>query len=265
MLGGSSTNYRGGRDVEGNISNTQVVKPLALSRQSIVIIVVVAIVFWASAFILWGQVEIDKWLLVSHDQLRTNDLLADAAHFASRYGMAIIVLAYLIYSLLAFKYESLRDGYHIILLVFLMFAVAAIGGDILKRIFDRARPFVEYAGQINALSNAATPAFPSGHASKSVALALPFLIFIAAKDTLRRGVKILLAVLALGVCYSRVVLGAHYVSDVLAGIGLALICLPLVTFLNNKMLSRMPEGRLKVAIKVWTVVLFALMLYLAVI
>jgi len=178
--------------------------------------------------------------------------------------MPIIVLVYLIYLLFAFKYEKLRDAYRIYLLVFLMFGLAGIGGDILKAIFNRPRPFVEYAGEITAFSNAATPAFPSGHATKSMALALPFLFLLAAKDNWCKVVKILLAITALGVCYSRVVLGAHYVSDVLAGVGMALICLPLVTLLNNKILSMMTEKRLNFAIRVWAVILLALMIYLVV-
>jgi membrane-associated phospholipid phosphatase len=75
-------------------------------------------------------------------------------------------------------------------------------------------------------------------------------------------VKILLAIIVLGVCYSRVLLGAHYVSDVLAGVGMALICFPLVTLMNNKILSHMTEERLNVAIKVWAVILLGLMIYL---
>jgi len=246
------------RDIPG-------VKPLALSRQTISTIVVIAIVLWSSAFVLWRQVELDKWLLTSHNGLRTNELVVSVAQVASKYGMSLIVLVYLLYLLFAFKYEKLRDAYPIFLMVFLMFGLAGIGGDILKEVFDRPRPFVEYAGEINALSNAATPAFPSGHATKSVALALPFLILIAVKDNWHKGVKILLAIIAFGVCYSRVLLGAHYVSDVLAGVGMALICFPLVTLLNNKILSMMSQKRLKFAIKVWAVILLGLMIYLAVI
>ena len=245
------------RDIPG-------VKPLALSRQTTLTIVVIAIVLWSSAFLLWRQVELDKWLLLSHNGLRTNELVVSVAQVASRYGMPIIVLVYLIYLLFAFKYEKLRDAYPVYLLVLFMFGFAAVGGTTLKGIFDRPRPFVEYAGEINALSSAGTPAFPSGHATKSVALALPFLFLIAAKDNWHKVVKILLAIIALGVCYSRVVLGAHYVSDVLAGAGMALICLPLVTLLNNKMLSMMTEKRLNFAIKVWAVILLALMIYLVV-
>ena len=240
------------------------VKLLVLSRRTIVIIVVTAIVLWSIAFFLWGQVKLDKWLLLSQNRMRTNELLVSVAQAATRYGMALIVLVYLLYLLFAFRYEKLRDAYRIYLIVLLMFGFAVIGGDILKEVFNRPRPFVEYAGQINALSNAKTPAFPSGHATKSVALALPFLLLITAKDNWHRGVKILLAIIAFGVCYSRVLLGAHYVSDVLAGVGMALICFPVVTLLSNKILSKMTEERLNSAVKVWAVVLLGLMIFLLV-
>ena len=155
--------------------------------------------------------------------------------------------------------------YRIYLLVFLMFGFAGISGDILKEVFNRPRPFVEYAGEINALSNAETPAFPSGHATKSVALGLPFLLLVATKDNWHKGVKILLAIIVFGVCYSRVLLGAHYVSDVLAGVGMALICFPLVIRLNNKILRRMTKERLNFATRVWAVILLALMIVLVMI
>jgi membrane-associated phospholipid phosphatase len=245
------------RDIPG-------VKPLALSRLAIAIIIVIAMGLWSSAFFLWGQAELDKWLLISHNGLRTNELVVRVAQAATMYGMSIIVLVYLLYLLFAFKYEKLRDAYRIYLLVCFMFGFAGIGGDILKEILNRPRPFVEYAGEIDALSNAATPAFPSGHATKSMALALPFLLLIPAKDTWHKGVKILLAIIVFGVCYSRVLLGAHYVSDVLAGAGMALVCFPWVTLLNNRILSHMTKERLDFAIKVWALILLGLMIYLAV-
>jgi membrane-associated phospholipid phosphatase len=248
-----------------NVKAKPGVKPLALSRQAIVIIAVLAIALWSIAIFLWRQVEFDKWLLISLNELRTNELVVSIAQMVSRYGMPAIVLVYLLYLLFAFKFDTLRDAYRIYLLVFLMFGLAGIGGDILKEIFNRPRPFIEYAGEINALSDAATPALPSGHATKSVALALPFLILISAKDSWHKGLKILLAVIAFGVCCSRVLLGAHYLSDVLAGVGMALICFPLVTILNNRILSFMTQERLNTAIKVWAVILLGLMIYLVVI
>jgi undecaprenyl-diphosphatase len=241
------------------------VEPLVLSRRTIAIIVVTALVLWVSAALLWWQVEMDRWLLISHNDLRTNGIVVGAAQLASKYGMAIIVLIYLLYLLFAIPHENHRDAYKACLLVLLMFGIAGIAGDALKEVFGRSRPFVEYAGEINALSSAETPAFPSGHATKSVALALPFLLFVAAKDGWRALVKILLAILAVAVCYSRVLLGAHYVSDVLAGIGMALICVPPVALVANKILGRMSEQRLHLAVKAWAAILLGLMIFLVVI
>jgi membrane-associated phospholipid phosphatase len=228
-----------------------------------VLMLVIAAVLWGTAFFLWGQAGIDRWLLVSQERLRSNELVVGLAQLATAYGMSMIVLLYLLYLLFSLKYERLRDAYPVYLPVLLLFGIAAVGGDILKEILKRPRPFVEYAGQIRAFSSAASPAFPSGHATKSVALALPFLLLIAAKDRWHKGAKVLLAIIVFGVCYSRVLLGAHYASDVLAGAGMALTCFPLATLLSNTLLRRMTRERLDSAIRVWAVVLAGLMVCLA--
>ncbi len=235
---------------------------LALSRRATVLILMIAAAFWGIAFFLWGQVGLDKWLLLSQEGLRGNDIVVAFAQLTSKYGMSMIVLVYLLYFLAAFKYKELRDAYPVYLLVLLMFGIAGIGGDVLKEILNRPRPFVEYAGQITAFSTASTPAFPSGHATKSMALALPFLLLIVARDNWHKWAKVLIAIIVLGVCYSRVLLGAHYVSDVLAGVGMALTCFPLATVLSNLALRRMTGERLNTATRVWAVVLVALMVYL---
>jgi undecaprenyl-diphosphatase len=244
--------------------NMSGVKPLALSRRAVLGAFITAILLWTTALFLWVQAGLDKWVLNIHTDLRTNELAASMGHFATRYGMSIIVLVYLIYLLFAFKFASLRDAYRIYIAVLLMFGLAGPAGDILKEIVNRPRPFVEYAGAISALPISKSPSFPSGHATKSVALALPFLLFIAAKNGWHRAVKVLLVILTLSVCYSRVLLGAHYLSDVLAGVGMALLCLPLVALLTNTMLRRMSNRILPRAVVVWAAFLTALMVFMAV-
>jgi len=244
--------------------STTAVTPIALSRQTTVLILVIAAVFWGIALLLWGQVGLDRWLLLSQEGLRHNALVVALAQLASKYGMSTIVLVYLLYLLYSYRHEDLRDAYPVYLLVVLLFGIAAIGGDVLKEILNRPRPFVAYEGQFTTFSDAATPAIPSGHATKSTALALPFLLLIAPRDKWHKAAKILLAIIVAGVCYSRVLLGAHYVSDVLAGVGTAVMCFPLATLLTNIMLRRMTTERLNLAIRIWAVVLVALMLYLAV-
>lgn len=238
--------------------------PLVLKRQSVLIIVGIALLFWISAFVLWMQVDLDEWLLISHNAIRVNELVISIAQGVSKYGMPSIVLLNLLYYLYSSKDKKISEVSRIMLLVIFMFAIAGIGGDILKEIINRPRPFITYAGELIAFSTAGTPAFPSGHATKSAAMALPFIIMVPARDGLRKGLKVLLAVIALAVCYSRVMLGAHYVSDVLAGIGIALICFPLVTLAANKIMGRMKGKNLELISNIWAAILLALLIYLVV-
>jgi membrane-associated phospholipid phosphatase len=245
-------------------TNGSGVKPLALSRRTMSGLVGAAILLWITAIFLWMQAGLDEWVLISHTALRTNELIANIGHLATRYGLSTIVLVYLVYLLFAFKFAKLRDAYRIYILVILLFGIAGPAGDILKEIVNRPRPFVKYGLETYALHISKSPSFPSGHATKCVALALPFLLFITAKDGWHKSAKALLVILVFGICCSRVMLGAHYLSDVLAGIGMALICVPLVTLLTNKMLGRMNNRILDRAVIVWALLLAGLMVFMAV-
>ena len=66
-----------------------------------------------------------------------------------------------------------------------------------------------------------------------MALALPFLLFATRKNIITIIFKILVFTAALLVCYSRIALQAHFLSDVLAGIGTALFFIPFsILFVN---------------------------------
>ena len=244
-------------------STSKGVKPLILNEKTVIPLTIIGIFLLGLAVFLWIQMDIDQWILFSHDALRSIEPIAKIGKAVSKYGMSLILLINLIYLIFAFNNANLRDAYKIIPLVFFMFGLVGLGGDLLKEIINRPRPFVTYAGEYLAFSDAGTPAFPSGHATKSMAMVLPFLILIQARDKWHIVVKILLAGIALCVSYSRVFLGAHYASDVIAGIGLTLVCLPLVTRLTNKVLEKMTQERLKVAVKIWATILFGLMVFLA--
>lgn len=102
---------------------------------------------------------------------------------------------------------SIRKGYETL-------ATVAISGGIslaLKNAVNRDRPFVTY-NDIVKKSKAGTPSFPSGHTSGSFALATTLSLnypkwYIIAPSFLWAGT----------VAYSRMDLGVHYPSDVLAG------------------------------------------------
>jgi undecaprenyl-diphosphatase len=74
---------------------------------------------------------------------------------------------------------------------------------------------------------------PSGHTTKAFALTLPFLVFATGKKKWRTSLNVFFLFAAAAIAYSRIVLGVHYLSDVLAGIGTALLFLPIATVAAN--------------------------------
>lgn len=95
------------------------------------------------------------------------------------------------------------------LLVLVVVAVTVYLG---KALVQRPRPYV----QLGLVPLGGAPhdfSFPSGHASGAFA----FACFLCARVPLRTSQRLSLLALALGISLSRIYLGAHFPSDVLAG------------------------------------------------
>jgi undecaprenyl-diphosphatase len=129
--------------------------------------------------------------------------------------------------------------------------LSGIAGDLLKEVLARPRPAITFGSEILALSQSATHTIPSGHATKSVALVLPFILLVSSSRHLHKGIKIVIGLIAAGVCFSRIVLGAHYLSDVLAGIGMALIGLPFSMMFANMVFRKVKQEQLPMLSYVW--------------
>ena len=94
--------------------------------------------------------------------------------------------------------------------VVVAYSLNAIIITILKYAVNRTRPFV-VDSHIEKLTWGGSPSFPSGHAGDAMIIA--FIVSMAFNK--QKWWVILLWVWAVLVCYSRMVLGVHYLSDVL--------------------------------------------------
>jgi undecaprenyl-diphosphatase len=221
------------------------------------------LISWIIAFLLWFQNEIDKLILFSLNNINFSEGVVSLNQFFSRYGMSFVVFIYIIYLTTSLKFDCKKNKGKVFLLILFSFGIAGISGDVLKEIFNRSRPFQVYPNELKYLSNPVTPSFPSGHATKITALVLPFLFFSAYKNRYQYFIKFILFLTALLVCFARILLGAHYLSDVLAGIGWAFITLPIVVLMTNKILKKMTYEKFERAIKIWIFVYIALLFILA--
>ncbi|MFJ3958836.1 phosphatase PAP2 family protein [Arthrobacter sp. NPDC090010] len=105
--------------------------------------------------------------------------------------------------------------------------VAVLCSSLIKHELSRARPDPAFM----VLGPEASPAFPSGHTLGSAVFALVLAYLLTVHTGRRRAVVGLglAALLPLAVGFSRIYLGYHWLTDVLASLGLALVVLAAAT------------------------------------
>ncbi|HEX7049379.1 MAG TPA: phosphatase PAP2 family protein [Longimicrobiales bacterium] len=165
-----------------------------------------------SHLVMQGTTQLfDIWVLRSAAALRTpmlDDIMLEITSLGNGAVLATMVVIVSVFLWLT---------HHRYSVFFLLFAV--LGGLVLnsalKDLFDRPRPsVVEWATMVGSTS------FPSGHAMSAM-IAYGSVAYLVGRleptPTLRRATWILAAVLILLIGISRIYLGVHYPSDVLAG------------------------------------------------
>ncbi len=142
-------------------------------------------------------------------------------------GEIVVWLAISVVASVFVKEKRLR----ITVLVVVVLAASELLSAALKPIYQRERPFQTLSGVIMAGGMDSGFSFPSGHALRTFASSLVLLRF-------RRVVGYLLIVVSVLVAFSRVYLGLHYPSDVLASFLLAYFLAGFIVLVGRAIASR---------------------------
>lgn len=220
---------------------------IEFSRQQTYLVFSLFFIFGFSSIIIWQIKDFDFEILLMFNSVYENESLLKSFKLMSKYGMSVIVLLYAVYIFLTFRNANLQAERSFCFLIVTSFFLATIIGDSFKEIIDRARPVISYADQLAISHVSSSPAFPSGHASKSMALVLPFIFVITNRSRVSEVFKVIVLLVAVLVCFSRISLQAHYLSDVMGGIATAFFVLPFAVWLTNTFYKKMKvdEGKLE--------------------
>lgn len=230
------------------MKNNKDIIRIDFSQTKLIVILILSILFYIAAILLWKQNTIDNEIVIHFNYVYKNDMYLNLAKMFSRYGMSFIAILYSLIILLSFRKQELEIVRPLYFLIIISFFLTTLGGDLLKELIDKARPVISLSGQVAIKQISVTPAFPSGHAAKSMALALPFFLLVPRKNNLLLAAKIILLITASFVCFSRIALQAHFLSDVLAGIGTALFIIPFAVLLTNKFYNKLKVDEVKLTL-----------------
>lgn len=151
--------------------------------------------------LLFIQENIRNYILTPFFTLITNEYFL--------YAILVVVLIYMFK-----KNDQTRKLAKETIIAFLICTVLFI---VLKLIFQRPRPFDAFNELVPLVDKPTDYSFPSGHTASAFICA--FMVY----DGLPKKYSILIIILAILVAFSRLYVGVHYPTDILAGIILAYI------------------------------------------
>ena len=185
-------------------------------------------------------VQFDQVVFTALQKLRTGTV-DDVMIAATELGSAMVAIAVIsaVSAVLAWKRCWRTLAYW---LTAVGFAQALVW--ILKMTLERARPMAMYTG-------ADRFSFPSGHAASSIVLYgfLAFLLSRQKKPRIRSTIMLLAAGLVGLIAFSRLYLGAHWLSDVLASLslGTAWVALLSIAYTQHARTEHLPAHAMSIA------------------
>jgi membrane-associated phospholipid phosphatase len=174
-----------------------------------------------AAFVLVGWLAGELWVSIigssEADAMRSlaeqrSETLIEAARVITWAGSALVLVPLaVVYCLVLARAGLWREA----ATVALSLGGAMLIYELTKTLTSRPRPSVEHLQAVSGSS------FPSGHATQASAFWLSLVLVLRAtrvQPFARRMASALATALVLGVAWSRVYLGVHYPSDVVAGV-----------------------------------------------
>ncbi|MCG1581439.1 phosphatase PAP2 family protein [Staphylococcus epidermidis] len=194
------------------------------------LLIVFTLIFGIIAF--FHESRLGKWIdnevyefIYSSESFITTSIMLGATKIGEVWAMVALSLLLVAYLMLKrFKIETL--------FFVIVMSLSSTLNPLLKNIFDRERPTLLRLIDISGFS------FPSGHAMGSTSFFGSTIYVINRHDSgISKGVLIgLCALFILLISTSRVYLGVHYPTDIIAGIIGGVFCLLLSTLLLPKQL-----------------------------
>lgn len=182
----------------------------------------------ALAFLRISTFKVEEQNVIASLQARQSEgsitffqVVSDSISFVSL-GIPALFVAF---GLVKKRKELTRSG----LLILLSIALAGSISAVIKRTLKEPRPY-EVDSRIKQLSVGGSNSFPSGHTAEASAAALGFMLIL-----FRNRLSMFLSVIWAGtIMLSRIVLGVHNFTDILAGIAVGSMGLLLMNAIFKK-------------------------------
>ncbi|MBB6459389.1 phosphatase PAP2 family protein [Flammeovirga kamogawensis] len=165
----------------------------------------------------------------SHSSIQFDEFLNFITH--QTFNICFIIL--ICFAVRLYFHQNPQNKINFLRLI-LVFGTSAVIGLLIKHSFFRLRPCYALTSVLQK-TDGATSSFPSGHTTLSFAI---FFSCVYAKEKLATILPLFLFASLVG--YSRIALGVHYPTDILAGITLSFV----VTILINSLLPSLLKNKL---------------------